>query len=680
MFALEAPPLCRPTIESTRVKRLLPLALAALAACSDKPVGPATPIPASLVVSAPQTTLVVGASVQLQATVFDERGKPVSGATVNWQSGSPTVAAVSGGGLVTGVAAGFAVITASSGTRSATVTVEVQPDPCTTPLNLSAGEVRIFSGPAAVRCITLAATTQATDFVFVTSNAEQRPDNLGLYSVIVDFPGALASAVSPAWVQDVDPRVIVERQAVRFADDFEARLRQQERELLARVRPATRGAPVALQLSAAESAAALATVPLEGDTVTYRVPNAGGSALCTDYKTIRAVVRKVSNHAVFAEDVASPAGGFSSADYTSIAAEFESLIYRTDTLYFGRETDRNGDGRVTVLYTPEVNRLSPQGSVGFVAGFFWGGDLVTKAEYQRLNMTCPATNEQEIFYLLVPDPTGTVNGNVRSADAVRQNTRGTIAHEFQHMINQGIRLLSPAVDSAETPWLNEALSHLAEELVGRVQRGFGDLQELSYNDVNPTPSAADDYNAWFRQNFVRHRLWMQRPDTASPISAKAASQLAPRGAGWMLLRYVADHYSGGNVKAFLRNVVAGPDIGVRNLLRHVGGAQWDDILSGFLLSQYTDNLPINALPVRYTVRSWNVRDIMARSNSQAPNVFPLLVTPLPTTVTTQSLSGSGNYYRLIRPVAAGEATFRMSTSGGAAVSFDGARVYVVRVN
>jgi hypothetical protein len=62
---------------------------------------------------------------------------------------------------------------------------------------------------------------------------------------------------------------------------------------------------------------------------------------------------------------------------------------------------------------------------------------------------------------------------------VRQNTRGTIAHELQHMINQGRRLLNPAVDSSETIWLNEALSHFAEEIVGRAKRGYSDFQRLS---------------------------------------------------------------------------------------------------------------------------------------------------------------------------------------------------------
>jgi hypothetical protein len=233
------------------------------------------------------------------------------------------------------------------------------------------------------------------------------------------------------------------------------------------------------------------------------------------------------------------------------------------------------------------------------------------------------------------------------------------------------------VDSSETTWLNEGLSHFAEEVVGRALRGFGDFQKLDWNDVNPTPQSQDDYNAWFRQNLGRYRPWMERPDTSSPTSSRAATQLAPRGAAWMFLRYTADHHGGGNLKAFLRGVVAGPDIGLRNLLQHSNGAQYDDLLSGWLVSQFTDGVNIPGLPARYSMKSWAVRDLMSGFNN---GVFPLQVTPLPATVSTQSISGSGNYFRLTRLTGSPETTFRMVSPSGSNVGFAGARVYVVRIN
>jgi hypothetical protein len=131
------------------------------------------------------------------------------------------------------------------------------------------------------------------------------------------------------------------------------------------------------------------------------------------------------------------------------------------------------------------------------------------------------------------------------------------------------------------------------------------------------------------------------------------------------------------MKSFLRRVVGGPDVGLRNLLQHSGGAQFDDLLSGWLISQFTDGLNIPGLPARYQMNSWAVRDAMAGANN---NVFPLLVTPLPANLETKSISGSGNYFRLTRVGASPQTTFRMQSNSGSMVGFAGARVYVVRIS
>ena len=643
-----------------------------LAACKDSPTEPPDQTPSVVAITSPQTVIVVGSTVTLTATVYDQAGKKINNAVVEWRSLTPTVATVSGSGVVTGVSTGQATIEAESSGRRGSVTLTVDPDPCTNPIVLSAGQFRMLSGPAAVACITLAPTTGSSDYLFVTANADQTQDQTAVYSVVLS--GGVAAMAAAVRDMAFDPQAYVEMQSIHMVDQLEERMRVQGQELFRRVRPAIRsidGDPrVALSVSTA--------IAVEGDTVLIRVPDIRSANLCTTgYKEIRAVVKKTTAHATIVQDIAAPSPGFSSTDFTEIGAEFESLIYPTDTLYFGRESDRNLDGRVTILYTPEVNRATASGATGFVAGFFWPGDLVKKTEYQQLGIECPQTNEQEVFYMLVPDPAGTINGNLRSVAVVRQNTRGTIAHEFQHMINQGRRLLNPAVDSSETVWLNEALSHLAEEVVGRAKRGFSDFQRLTYNDVNPVPTSSDDYQAFFRQNLLRYRSWMQRPDTSSPTSNSAGAQLAPRGAAWMLLRYASDFHSGGNMKSFLRRVVGGPDIGLRNLLQHANGAQFDDLLNGWLVSQFTDGLNIQGLPARYQMLSWAVRDAMSGANN---GVYPLLVTPLPASIDTKSISGSGNYFRLTRVGASPQTTVRMQSTSGSMVGFNGARVYLVRIS
>ncbi len=84
----------------------------------------------SVAVSPSTPSISVGATVQLAAQARDQNGSAMSGApAATWISGSNGIATVSSGGLVTGVAAGQATITASiasGGTaRTATATVTV---------------------------------------------------------------------------------------------------------------------------------------------------------------------------------------------------------------------------------------------------------------------------------------------------------------------------------------------------------------------------------------------------------------------------------------------------------------------------------------------------------------------------------------------------------------------------
>ena len=87
------------------------------------------PVPVASVVVTPATPNVnVGQTVQLTATPYSSDGQALTGRTVTWTTNAATVATVSSSGLVTGVSAGNAVITAAveGKTGTANVTVQVQ--------------------------------------------------------------------------------------------------------------------------------------------------------------------------------------------------------------------------------------------------------------------------------------------------------------------------------------------------------------------------------------------------------------------------------------------------------------------------------------------------------------------------------------------------------------------------
>src|SRR2546426_762367 len=92
---------------------------------------------ATVTVTPATASVAVGQTVQLTATLRDANGNVLSGRTVLWTSDNAVVATVDGTGLVTGVSAGPAVITATSegksGSASVTVTAPSGAPECATP-------------------------------------------------------------------------------------------------------------------------------------------------------------------------------------------------------------------------------------------------------------------------------------------------------------------------------------------------------------------------------------------------------------------------------------------------------------------------------------------------------------------------------------------------------------------
>jgi len=100
--------------------------LSNVAAASTLAITPPTPVATTVTVSPASASVTVGATSVLQATVKDQNGNLMTGQTVTWSTNNPAAATVNSSGVVTGVAAGSATITATSsgktGTSSITVT------------------------------------------------------------------------------------------------------------------------------------------------------------------------------------------------------------------------------------------------------------------------------------------------------------------------------------------------------------------------------------------------------------------------------------------------------------------------------------------------------------------------------------------------------------------------------
>ena len=102
-----------------------------------------TPAPvASVNVTPPTATVIVGQTTTLAAQTLDGSGNVLTGRTVTWASSNTAIATVTQAGVVTGVAPGTATITATSEGKSGSATVTVN-----------------APAPAAVASVTVAPTT-----------------------------------------------------------------------------------------------------------------------------------------------------------------------------------------------------------------------------------------------------------------------------------------------------------------------------------------------------------------------------------------------------------------------------------------------------------------------------------------------------------------------------------------
>src|SRR5262249_18214392 len=146
-------------------------------------------------------------------------------------------------------------------------------------------------------------------------------------------------------------------------------------------------------------------------------------------------------------------------DINALGATFDTDLYPIDTATFGTPSDIDMNGVIFVLLTPKVNAMTPSAqcaSEGYVAGFFFGLDLLPAQ---------PNSNDAEIFYSIVPDPGGTFSCS-HPTSVVKNLVLATFIHEFQHMISWNQHVIVRGGNNEDT-WLNEGLSHIAEEMGSR---------------------------------------------------------------------------------------------------------------------------------------------------------------------------------------------------------------------
>jgi hypothetical protein len=347
----------------------------------------------------------------------------------------------------------------------------------------------------------------------------------------------------------------------------------------------------------------------------------------------------VSQRAVVVADTMNPANGLTTADYESVAATFDSLVYPINLANFGAPADLDQNGRSIIFYTRAVNELTPANANYVVGGFFYVRDLFPRAESDDAPFYCPTSNQAEMFYMLAADPTGVVNGNVRTVQEVLESTVGTVGHEFQHLINASRRLYVQGTDNFdEEVYLNEGLSHIAEELLFYHHAQRAPRQNLGNSILAAGTASREAFILYGQQNESRYGEYLKNPETYSAYADD--DELETRGAAWAFLRYAADQRAGDDA-AFWYALVNNDATGLQNL-QEVLGKDPIPVFRDFAVSVYTDDA-VSGIPAIFTQPSWNHRSIWQNVSGG----FPLRVRPLSTGVplTVTLTAGGASYLR-----------------------------------
>ncbi len=118
--------ICPPATTFVKLVSALTIGLAG-ASCGSKSTEPPVSPVLSVTVNATRTTVAVGKTLQLSAVGRDRIGFPVAGINFQWASSNREIATVNGDGLVTGVAMGSVMITATTGNVRGAIEISVGP-------------------------------------------------------------------------------------------------------------------------------------------------------------------------------------------------------------------------------------------------------------------------------------------------------------------------------------------------------------------------------------------------------------------------------------------------------------------------------------------------------------------------------------------------------------------------
>jgi hypothetical protein len=492
-------------------------------------------------------------------------------------------------------------------------------------------------------------TAELTRCVWVTGNEAQ-------YLVVPQFPTETATRALVRYALGNGGSLTTaaraaSSQTVSAAVQLDNVLRQMERRLAP---DAAREAPALRALSLSAQAIRGPSFQQVGTTRSFKVLSAipANNQQEPTFATVTATLRFAGQNILIYVDNQSPSGpnGMSDSVLTKLGNWFDGDLYTIGVTTFGSESDIDANDRVIVLMTPVVNGLtSPTNCQVVISGFFFGLDFTQDAN----------SNRGEVFYSLVPDPQGQFSCP-RTAATVEGSTPPTFIHEFQHMIsfNQHV-LVRNAPD--EDAWLNEGLSHIAEEVAAR-------FYDNKYPNLPPGRLFSDTANIFINNDLGNSYQFLESTPTTSLTLFESTGTLEERGAAWLFLRWLADQKD----STVFARLVQTNLTSIANV-ENVAAEPFPQLFGDWALALWTDSIPGHprtSVPERNRYRSRNLRQIYARLNTIAPQQFPRVYPLVPrnigfgSSVESSMYPGSMEYFIVLTPNSDPAVGFRFAKTDG----------------
>jgi hypothetical protein len=611
-------------------------------------------------------SLAPGDSARLSGIVSDSKGATQLATGINWSIGNATVAVVDGSGNVRAIANGTTSLVAKTSQFSDTLAVIVSSCGSVPTISLAVGQVVTYGssqggdlcadgGAAGGEYALVAYNADSAGSVSKPISTSLTISGSGITDVASNVESLAAASLSTSPSLGASLALGSAPNAPRRNVAFDLALRR----TAARVfRPSVLAAARQAHARAASAPSARYSVTAAPLVVGQLITLNAGLEPC-DTTKVGGIDRRIgrvvaiTNRAIVVADTANPANGFTTAQYQAYGTAFDTLAYPVDVANFGDPQDVDKNGKSIIFFTRAVNAMTPRNAPYYVGGFFYERDLFdNRSGLAEDDGGCGASNFAEMFYMLVPDPdrSKAINGNARSVGFVDSVTVGTLGHEFQHLINASRRIYVNSADGWEQVWLNEGLSHIAEELVFYRAGGIASKQRLTASSIRASTATRDAFNIYAKGNFERYLSFVDAPEANSPYADD--DELETRGATWQFLRYAADRLNGTDSQLWLKLVATTKLDGMRNLQTALGinAVTMGDWFRDWTVANYADGL-VSGLSAPYGYRSWSFRDVVGgfqRGNGQPLYpTFPLLTRSLSAgfSQTAQVRGGGAAYFR-----------------------------------